>query len=751
LSTEPHHDNHLLVFLTTFQEKIMNYSYGIFLKLSITGFLFLSSLPNPCSSGEEEHHALKDYPSNGDTTNFARSSLSTITLSDLRAAGMRPTSHLIPMSIYRKLKGEINTSRTNVEIEGKTCSYNVVSYANGDIETHYYHGKVNIDPITMLSEATYSLEDVMKTLPIEGVKELMHPSRTDIFTFIIFEDDQQEIYKTLGRDKRGKLVSKNKANGEEKILLTIPVDCLLEEFDLDGPCEIPKLLFYKDPVSSLSIAYILTQDVEGNAYLIDSTTHEKISFLPATQDIFHVLGTALYKNLFFYLIGNLLAKDIDHLRQLLVFDITSKQHRPLLVGFGKELIDFGILDHNGSPSSWISYREGFDTLTMRFTGLFEGDAKILNKGSSILGSSVEGEFIAQADGPFTNIYSCDTATQETHLLFSERDHLTAQGFNPDGLSDLLFTLRFCIPDKKGETSIPTIGFFPHGIGEGEKIPAIIHVHGGPELFTDETSTYRDFLVNHLKVALFCLNVRGSTGFGWEHFLKARGRLDDVLNDVITSWHFVADLPFIDPSHIFMLGESWGGSLTGLILTSPHGALFKGGISISGIYDWSKKIASDVTAGGGEDLAQTWMRRLGIGDPRKDAPLNRSLSSALRLEEAKAPWLIIHGTADRTVPSEQADLVEAWCKSNPTQANILVKYIEGGGHQFANPLHEEMLVEEISSFLKALIKGTPVRKVGVTNIQATLNQIFECNIKDIKYDITGIIFGYLGNLGMMIPS
>jgi dipeptidyl aminopeptidase/acylaminoacyl peptidase len=68
--------------------------------------------------------------------------------------------------------------------------------------------------------------------------------------------------------------------------------------------------------------------------------------------------------------------------------------------------------------------------------------------------------------------------------------------------------------------IPALLYKPKGIREGEKVPALVYVHGGPGGQTWlNYSAMNQHLINH-GYAILAVNNRGSSGYGKTFFAAA---------------------------------------------------------------------------------------------------------------------------------------------------------------------------------------------------------------------------------------
>jgi poly(3-hydroxybutyrate) depolymerase len=605
-------------------------------------------------------------------------------LDDLREAGMLETqAKSIPFRVYRQLEPPCHPGSPIGESFGAT-----VTCLNTDGTTTFYNADND------MQQAMVRVFPPFQDSKVDEEKEDLHQPLTHRNT--VYEDDEQVFYDTYQQgEKFSRFMVRNKKTGIEKCLLfgTVPDDG-------DDGENMARVLTDRDPTLEFSTSNIIAQDKDLNFFLVNMATLQSVLWIQS-KDIRAFENPILLRGHVLYL-----SELKGQPPQLLDFNIQTQQHQRLLPNFIPEIVNFGILEQREPLGSWVQFRDGFSSRIMRFEGLFSGKTAVLDESISLLQSYPTGEVTVHRDGPFSNVLFHPTESGRSYCFFSQRQHLINHcKIDPHVLDHLSFTVPFYIPNTRDGSLIPTIGFFPHGIQAGERIPALIHLHGGPEGFTDQTfSTYRDFLINRLKIALIALNVRGSSGFGTHHLQKARGKIGDVLDEVAESRNFVASLPFIDPSHIYLMGESWGGTLTGLVMTSPYGALFKGGMSASGIMDWEKQITQNALDRN-ELEATLWMERLGVPDPRVNPAVNASLSPALRLMDTQAPWLVLHGTADTTARIAQAECVKGWCVANPNQGRILVETIEGEDHSLSK--HEPTVLRTFKLFLELGLQRNPI--------------------------------------------
>ncbi len=196
--------------------------------------------------------------------------------------------------------------------------------------------------------------------------------------------------------------------------------------------------------------------------------------------------------------------------------------------------------------------------------------------------------------------------------------------------------------------VPAILYKPKGARAGDRLPALINVHGGPTAqWFRGFDPYAQFLVDRGFVVLEP-NVRGSTGYGtqWRDAnIKDWGGGD--LEDVAAGADFLKTLDYVDPDRIGIFGGSYGGymSFIAVVKKPDH---FKVGVPMVGI--------SDLHALYNESMEHfKYYLHQQMGDPERNHNLWRDRSAVTHAEQLKAKLLILHGLNDPRCPVSQARL------------------------------------------------------------------------------------------------
>ncbi|MFC1785679.1 alpha/beta hydrolase family protein, partial [Candidatus Neomarinimicrobiota bacterium] len=225
-----------------------------------------------------------------------------------------------------------------------------------------------------------------------------------------------------------------------------------------------------------------------------------------------------------------------------------------------------------------------------------------------------------------------------------------------------------------DLEIPAILYKPHDIKSGEKVPALVNVHGGPggqaRIGYRETIQY---LVNHGYVVLD-INNRGSSGYG-----KTFYKLDDLkhgeddLMDCVVAQDFLHSTGYVDSNKIGIIGGSYGGYMVLAALTFQPKE-FDIGVDLFGISNWVRTL---------ESIPPWWeaMREalyIEMGNPETQKDYLYSISPLFHYENIERPLMVLQGANDpRVLKVESDEIVEA-VKAKGVPVEYVVFDDEGHG-------------------------------------------------------------------------
>src|SRR5882762_731392 len=201
------------------------------------------------------------------------------------------------------------------------------------------------------------------------------------------------------------------------------------------------------------------------------------------------------------------------------------------------------------------YDESAGGKKIEVTGLPEGNIT----GVNISDSEKKMSFYVSSSKSPSNLYVYNFETKEvkqiTHTMTKEIDPM-----------DLVAgqVIRYKSFDGM---EIPALLYKPKGIAEGQKVPVLLWIHGGPGGQTLlNYSASLQHLVNH-GYAILAVNNRGSSGYGKTFFAADdRKHGDEDLRDCVESKKLLATLPYVDTERIGIMGGSYGGYMTMAALT-----------------------------------------------------------------------------------------------------------------------------------------------------------------------------------------
>jgi dipeptidyl aminopeptidase/acylaminoacyl peptidase len=185
---------------------------------------------------------------------------------------------------------------------------------------------------------------------------------------------------------------------------------------------------------------------------------------------------------------------------------------------------------------------------------------------------------------------------------------------------------------------------PHGFDPAKKYPAIVNVHGGPQMqwadaFRGDAQVYPG-----AGYVVAFPNPHGSTGWG-QDFTAAISRDWDgkVMQDVTAVTDWLAAQPWVDKDRMGAMGWSWGGYA--MMWLAGHTDRFKALASMMGVYDLRSMYSST------EEL---WSPEWDLGGtPWQNSEKYRQQSPSSYVTRFRTPTLVLTGEKDFRVPYTQS--------------------------------------------------------------------------------------------------
>ncbi|HEX7013979.1 MAG TPA: S9 family peptidase [Cyclobacteriaceae bacterium] len=254
--------------------------------------------------------------------------------------------------------------------------------------------------------------------------------------------------------------------------------------------------------------------------------------------------------------------------------------------------------------------------------------------------------------------------------------------------------------------IPSLLYKPKGLRDGEKVPALVYVHGGPGGQTRlNYSAMIQHLVNH-GYAILAVNNRGSSGYGKTFFAADDRKHGDVdLKDCIASKKYLATLPYIDTTKIGIFGGSYGGYMVMAALAfAPEE--FDVGVNLFGVTNWLRTLKS--TPPWWASYRDALFAEM--GNPfTEDSVSLYDKSPLFHARNITKPFIVLQGSNDPRVLQVESDEIVKAARDN----NVPVEYIifPDEGHGFLKKENNIKSSQEILKFLDKYLKGLPDDQAG----------------------------------------
>ena len=215
--------------------------------------------------------------------------------------------------------------------------------------------------------------------------------------------------------------------------------------------------------------------------------------------------------------------------------------------------------------------------------------------------------------------------------------------------------------------------YPRNYDPSKSYPLAVEIHGGPKVMWGN-SFWHEFqcLASNGYFVFYC-NPRGSAGYSAD-FARIREKggytdMPDIMNGLDT---VLALEKSADPNRLAVTGGSYGGFLTGWVVT--HTDRFKAAVSQRGCYDSLNMFGSgdipeseEFTYGGvptAENIADYW-----------------DYSPSAHAADETTPLLIFHSEQDYRVPISQAETFFAMLRRNGNRTVNMVR-VPGEGHELS---------------------------------------------------------------------
>ena len=250
---------------------------------------------------------------------------------------------------------------------------------------------------------------------------------------------------------------------------------------------------------------------------------------------------------------------------------------------------------------------------------------------------------------------------------------------------------------KGKDGLPLAGILykPADYKSGERYPAVIWAHGGPEGQVLLSLNPWSLFLAQRGYVVFEPNFRGSTGYG-ERFRNANvedsggGEIDDIGQAV----QYLVTSGIADPHRVAIGGGSHGGTVVANAVTKLP-TTFAAGIEMFGVVD--RALFLHYT---NRNSKIRWETKMG-GPPEAKPAVYRKANVLPDVAKIQTPLLILHGEEDPQVPPQES--VEFTKALKHAGKNFVYVTYPHEGHGFQQREHREDAYRRQIEFLDKYLR------------------------------------------------
>lgn len=216
---------------------------------------------------------------------------------------------------------------------------------------------------------------------------------------------------------------------------------------------------------------------------------------------------------------------------------------------------------------------------------------------------------------------------------------------------------------KGAQGWPIQGWYVPPVNVTGKHPAILYVHGGPQVCYGETFFHEMQVHAARGYGVILLNPRGGDGYGEDFVKSILGDYgNDDFKDLMMGTDFaIEEYPTIDESNLFVVGGSYGGFMTNWIV--GHTNRFRAAVTQRSISNW-------LSFYGTSDIGPFFVNFQLLHDIN-DVDALWQMSPLAHAHNIKTPLLVLHSAEDLRCPQEQGEQMYVAAKRQRVDTKLVI--------------------------------------------------------------------------------
>jgi dipeptidyl aminopeptidase/acylaminoacyl peptidase len=204
---------------------------------------------------------------------------------------------------------------------------------------------------------------------------------------------------------------------------------------------------------------------------------------------------------------------------------------------------------------------------------------------------------------------------------------------------------------------------PPGLEEGERVPTLLYIHGGPHSAYGWSFHLIDQILAGAGYAIVECNPPGSQTYAESYAGVLRGAWGEMdFPYFMRLVDLAVEKGFADPERLGVGGASYGGYSTLWVVT--HTDRFKAAVSM-------RPVANLTSFYGSSDVGWDFGPRSMGKEPWEDPELFRRLSPVTYLERVTTPLRLIGSTGDLRTPVEQAEQVFVGLRKMDKETDLII--------------------------------------------------------------------------------
>ncbi|MCI8401452.1 MAG: S9 family peptidase [Lachnospiraceae bacterium] len=260
-----------------------------------------------------------------------------------------------------------------------------------------------------------------------------------------------------------------------------------------------------------------------------------------------------------------------------------------------------------------------------------------------------------------------------------------------------------VPSADGRATIHGWYLKPAGLAEGERAPAVLDIHGGPDCSYTSCFWYEfQYLAAGGTAVVYC-DPRGSIGYGPGHRAGDCAYGEEAKSDLLTFLDAVISLGFIDEKRCGVTGGSYGGYMTNRMITETD--RFAAAVT-------QRTLCNLSTSYGTGDMGfvtgkKDFHSMLGMLKER----VNSRTTTLGLVDRIHTPLLILHGTKDYRCSFEQSEQLFIAMKERNPQVPLRFVAFPGENHGLTregSPWAQKAHLKEMADWFRIYLKAEEER-------------------------------------------